>query len=167
MRHRVKGKKLNRNASHRKAMFRNMALGLLIRCEAGGRSDFRIVTTLAKAKAVRGYVDKLITLGKRASVLIASAPSVPVRGTSEWKAWRFSPEWKAWAKVVAPAVCLRRRAFSFLRSDHAVRVLFDDVSPQFVGRLGGYTRVVRLSKFRIGDSTRLAIVELAIDSRRV
>ena len=167
MRHRVKGKKLNRNASHRKAMFRNIVLGLLARCESGGPNDSRIITTLAKAKAVRGYVDKLITLGKRASLFVESAPSVPVRGTPEWKIWRSSPHWRTWAKIVAPAVCLRRRAFSFLRSDRAVRVLFDEVSPRFVARMGGYTRVIRLPKFRIGDSTRLAILELSINFRRV
>ncbi len=148
-------------------MFRNMALGLLARCGADDLNNCRIVTTLAKAKAVRAHIDKLITLGKRASVLLALAPSVPVKGTLEWKGWRSSPEWQVWAKVVAPAVCMRRRAFSFLRSDRAVRVLFDEVSPQFANRLGGYTRVVRLPTFRVGDSTRLAILELAIGSRRV
>lgn len=167
MRHRVKGKKLNRNASHRRAMFRNLVLGLLARCEASGVENCRIVTTLPKAKAVRGFVDRLITLAKRASLLVASAPPVPDRGSAEWKAWRASPEWQSWAKAVAPAVCIRRRAFSFLRSDKAVRVLFDVVASQFTDRLGGYTRVVRLPSYRVGDSSRLAILELTVGSRRV
>ena len=57
MRHRKKGRKLNRTAEHRKAMFKNMATALL--------THEQIVTTLPKAKELRSVVDKLITLGKR------------------------------------------------------------------------------------------------------
>lgn len=57
MRHRLKGRKLNRTASHRKAMFANMAASLI--------QHEQIVTTLPKAKELRSIVDKLITLGKR------------------------------------------------------------------------------------------------------
>ena len=57
MRHRLKGRKLNRTSSHRKAMFANMAVALL--------KHEQIKTTLPKAKDLRPFVDKLITLGKR------------------------------------------------------------------------------------------------------
>ncbi|MFZ1812950.1 MAG: 50S ribosomal protein L17 [Rhizobiaceae bacterium] len=57
MRHRNQGRKLNRTASHRKAMFANMAASLI--------EHEQIVTTLPKAKELRSVVDKLITLGKR------------------------------------------------------------------------------------------------------
>jgi len=57
MRHRKKGRKLNRTHSHRKAMFANMAASLI--------EHEQIVTTLPKAKELRSVVDKLITLGKR------------------------------------------------------------------------------------------------------
>lgn len=57
MRHRKQGRKLNRTASHRKAMFANMAASLI--------EHEQIVTTLPKAKELRSIVDKLITLGKR------------------------------------------------------------------------------------------------------
>ena len=57
MRHRLKGRKLNRTASHRKAMFANMAAALI--------QHEQIVTTLPKAKELRSIVDKLLTLGKR------------------------------------------------------------------------------------------------------
>ncbi|MEL7429262.1 MAG: 50S ribosomal protein L17 [Pseudomonadota bacterium] len=57
MRHRKQGRKLNRTASHRKAMFANMAASLI--------EHEQIVTTLPKAKELRSVVDKLITLGKR------------------------------------------------------------------------------------------------------
>ena len=57
MRHRISGRKLNRTASHRKAMFANMATSLI--------EHEQIVTTLPKAKELRSIADKLITLGKR------------------------------------------------------------------------------------------------------
>ncbi|MEK6205915.1 MAG: 50S ribosomal protein L17 [Amylibacter sp.] len=57
MRHRKQGRKLNRTASHRKAMFANMATSVI--------EHEQIVTTLPKAKEIRRVVDKLITLGKR------------------------------------------------------------------------------------------------------
>ena len=57
MRHRNKGRKLNRTWQHRKAMFANMSTSLII--------HEQIVTTLPKAKELRSVVDKLITLGKR------------------------------------------------------------------------------------------------------
>ena len=57
MRHKSAGRKLNRTASHRKAMFANMAVSLIV--------HEQIVTTLPKAKEIRPIVEKLITLGKR------------------------------------------------------------------------------------------------------
>jgi large subunit ribosomal protein L17 len=57
MRHRTGGRKLNRNSSHRKALFRNMVTSLL--------EHERITTTDAKAKELRGITDRMITLGKR------------------------------------------------------------------------------------------------------
>jgi large subunit ribosomal protein L17 len=57
MRHRKAGRKLNRTASHRKAMFANMAASLI--------THEQIITTLPKAKEIRPIVEKLVTLGKR------------------------------------------------------------------------------------------------------
>ena len=57
MRHGMKGRKLNITASHRKAMFANMAASII--------EHEQIITTLPKAKEIRSIVDKLITLGKR------------------------------------------------------------------------------------------------------
>ena len=61
MRHRMSGRKLNRTSSHRKAMFANMAVALL--------KHEQIKTTLPKAKELSPIVDKLITLGKRLSLI--------------------------------------------------------------------------------------------------
>ena len=60
MKHRIKGKKLNRTSSHRKALFKNMAQALI--------KHEQIITTLPKAKTMKPIVDKLITLGKKGSL---------------------------------------------------------------------------------------------------
>ena len=60
MKHRIKGKKLNRTSSHRKALFKNMAQALI--------KHEQIITTLPKAKTMKPIIDKLITLGKKGSI---------------------------------------------------------------------------------------------------
>jgi large subunit ribosomal protein L17 len=60
MKHRVKGKKLNRTSSHRKALFKNMSQAII--------KHEQIITTLSKAKALKPIIDKLITLGKKGSL---------------------------------------------------------------------------------------------------
>ncbi len=60
MRHKIKGKKLNRNSSHRKAMFANMATSLIM--------NEQIKTTVAKAKALRPYVEQLVTRAKKGTL---------------------------------------------------------------------------------------------------
>ena len=60
MKHRIKGKKLNRTSSHRKALFKNMAQALI--------KHEQIITTLPKAKTMKPIIDKLITLGKTGSL---------------------------------------------------------------------------------------------------
>src|SRR5207237_3401180 len=61
MRHRKAGRHLNRNAAHRRSLFRNLARALI--------THERIVTTLPKAKELRPFVEKLITLAKKAAVV--------------------------------------------------------------------------------------------------
>lgn len=116
MRHRVHKKKLGRTTSHRQSMERNMICSIIM--------HERIVTTLAKAKAMRRNLDKIITLGKRKDLV------------------RF------------------RYAISFLRDKDAARKLFDELGPRYANRPGGYARVVRLSRNRIGDGAPRAILEL-------
>lgn len=120
MRHRVAGRKLNRSPSHRKALRQNMTCELF--------KHHRIVTTVQKAKEMRPFAEKLITLAKEKNV----------------------------ANV--------RRAVTLLGSNKqakdVARHLFDDIAPTFADRPGGYTRVMRLSKRRLGDSGEKAIIEL-------
>jgi large subunit ribosomal protein L17 len=97
-------------------MTRNMATSLI--------EHERIVTTVQKAKAVKPFVEKLITLSKESTVH------------------------------------RRRRAFAALRDKDAVAKLFDTLGPRFKDRSGGYCRILKLSKPRLGDNGQRAIFEL-------
>lgn len=176
MRHRVSGRKLGRNASHRKAMFRNMAVSLIntVRSnpsvEGQPKVAGRIVTTVPKAKELRPIVEKLITMARKAAVISAAAEqfrSDAERGSDAWKAWRESEAGKSWVKATAPALSLRRRAFSELRDASAVEILFNDLASRFADRTGGYTRVVRLCGVRLGDAAPKAMIEFVGVNDRV
>ena len=64
-------------------------------------------------------------------------------------------------------VAARRRALRLLGDKQAVRILFDDIAPRFADRDGGYTRVLRLAKPRLGDAGTRAILELVGKNDRV
>ena len=175
MRHRKSGRKLNRNQSHRDSMFRNMATSLIcsIRpdktAENAPKVAGRIITTVEKAKELRPVVEKLITLGKKAIKHQDAAEQFATgaaRGSSEWTEWRKSDRWRQWATAIAPAVALRRRAFAALRSKDAVEILFSDLATKFREREGGYTRIVRLAEFRLGDAGRKALIEFVGENDR-
>lgn len=168
MRHKVKGRKLGRNSSHRKAMFRNMAASLIrtVRVDSDAENKpkvpGRIVTTVPKAKELRPFVEKLITLAKKALPHQEAAGQFGTsaeRNTSEWKTWRESDRWQKWAQAMAPAVKARRTAFALLRDKEAVDILFADLAPRFRDRDGGYTRIIEVAERRLGDAGKQALIE--------
>lgn len=122
MRHKVAGKRLGRSKDHRKALRRTMIKQLF--------EHERIRTTRAKAEAVRGQAEKMITLAKRGNAAEGSE-----------------------------AVHVRRLAVSRLADKEAVTKLFDDIAPRFENRQGGYTRMTKLG-LRKGDSSEMVILEL-------
>jgi len=139
MRHAVAGSKLGRNTPHRLATFRNLAAALF--------QHGQITTTIRKAKAVKPFVEKLITLARRGDLHA------------------------------------RRRAIALLQDRDLITVikggedeeiedktliqkLFDEIGPQFKDRPGGYTRIVRLAKHRIGDGTDLVVLQLVGDDEK-
>ncbi|MEZ6067829.1 MAG: L17 family ribosomal protein [Planctomycetaceae bacterium] len=176
MRHRVRGRILGRKPSHRKAMFRNMAVSLIrtLRVEEGAENApkvaGRIITTVPKAKELRPFIEKLITLAKKALPHQAEAEQYAtqaVRNSTEWKDWRNSEQWQKWTQAIAPAITYRRRAFNLLRDKDAVSILFSDLAQRFADRPGGYTRIVEIAERRLGDAGRQALIEFVGERDRV
>lgn len=169
MRHRRKGRTLGRCPSHQRALLRNLASAMFLTERETGDLDTnapkvrgRIVTTLPKAKEVRPVVEKCVTLARRSLAFqetAASFASDAERGSEEWKRWRQSEQWKKWSAAMAPVVAARRRALELLGDKQAVRILFEQVAPRFADRPGGYTRILRLAKPRLGDAGERAILE--------
>lgn len=130
----------------------------------------RIITTIEKAKEVRPYVERCITIARRVLSQQEMADNLEPhadRNSDQWRAWRNGPEWQEWNKAIAPVVAARRRALRLLGDKQAVRILFDEIAPRFADRNGGYTRVLRLAKPRLGDAGTRAILEFVGKNDRV
>ena len=104
-------------------MLSNMAASLI--------THGRIETTLAKAKALRPFIEKVITKAKQAAA------------KSEKK----------------DAIHLRRLALSDVRDESAVTKLFNETYKEFANRSGGYTRIYKLGQQRLGDAAEMALIE--------
>ena len=168
MRHRRKGRKLGRNPSHQRALLRSLASALMLTERDAEFDDNqpkvkgRIVTTISKAKEVRPLVEKCVTIARRSLVAEQAAvqhATSAERGSQEWKSWRTSDAWNAWNQAIAPSVAARRRCIQLIGDKQAVGVLFEEIAPRFADRPGGYTRIVRLAKPRLGDAGTRAILE--------
>ena len=168
MRHRRKGRKLGRNPSHQRALLRSLASALIL-TERDAEDDEnkpkvkgRIITTIEKAKEVRPLVERVVTIACRALPHQAAADQLEPdaeRHSEEWRAWRTSPRWREWNQAIAPVVAARRRALRLLGDKKAVRILFSEIAPRMAERPGGYTRVLRLAKPRLGDAGTRAMLE--------
>jgi large subunit ribosomal protein L17 len=122
----------------------------------------RIITTLEKAKEVRPLVERVITIAKKALPSLVEAEkhaTTAERNSQTWKDWRKGAKYRQWNQAMAPVVVARRRALRLLGNKQAVRLLFSNVAPRFVDRPGGYTRVLKLAKPRLGDAGNRAILE--------
>ena len=154
MRHLKAHRKLGRPAEHRISMLRNLATSLI------NSHDDRIVTTLPKAKELRPFIEKAITLSRRAASLEGNGSE-------------------------ATGVHLRRQAASFFHAGNhgratttrrgqippprsagvaALSRLFDELGERFRDRPGGYTRIIKMGR-RSGDGAELAIIELVDNAR--
>jgi large subunit ribosomal protein L17 len=123
MRHQVAGKHLGRDSAHRKALFRNLVRALYL--------HERIETTEAKARAIRGEAEKLITKAKRGLA----------DGGNRLHA--------------------QRQIVAFLNDKTVAKKVFDELAPRFAERNGGYTRMLKLGKRQgdAADMVILELVE--------
>jgi large subunit ribosomal protein L17 len=122
----------------------------------------RIVTTVPKAKEVRPLVERCISVACGAQPALAEAKKFGTkaeRNSDEWRKWRKSKQWQQWAAAMAPVVNTRRRLIRLLGDKKAAKVCFEVVAPRFVDRMGGYTRIMRLAKPRLGDAGARAVLE--------
>jgi large subunit ribosomal protein L17 len=177
MRHRRQGRKLGRKPPHQRALLRSLASALfLTERDAEGeiakppKVKGRIITTIEKAKEVRPLVERCITIARRALPHQNAADELEPnteRNSEQWRAWRHSDRWREWNQEIAPVVAARRRALRLLGDKQAVKILFSEIAPRYVDRNGGYTRVLRLAKPRLGDAGTRAILELVGKNDRV
>ncbi len=176
MRHRRKGRKLGRKPPHQRALLRALATALFLTERDAELDDNkpkvkgRIITTIEKAKEVRPLVERCITIARKALPHLNAADQMEPqaeRNSEQWRTWRNSDQWKEWNKTIAPVVAARRRALRLLGDKKAVKILFEEIAPRYVDRDGGYTRVLRLAKPRLGDAGTRAILELVGKNDRV
>lgn len=176
MRHRRKGRTLGRSPSHRKALLKNLASALFLTerdasfDENAPKVPGRITTTLHKAKEVRPLVEKCITIAKKSIPSAEEARKLETsadRGSDAYKKWRESEDWKKWAAARAPVVAARRRVIQLIGDKEAAGILFDTIAERYVDRPGGYTRIMRLAKPRLGDAGQRAILELVGKNDRI
>jgi large subunit ribosomal protein L17 len=176
MRHRRQGRKLGRKPNHQRALLRALATALFLTERDAELDDNkpkvkgRIITTIQKAKEVRPLVERCITLARHSLPHQEAADQLEPqteRNSEQWRAWRNSDRWREWNQAIAPVVAARRRALRLLGDKQAVRILFEDIAPRFADRDGGYTRVLRLAKPRLGDAGTRAILEFVGKNDRV
>ena len=148
MRHAVAGYKLNRTRDHRRAMFRNMAIALF--------THEQITTTHTKAKAVQPLVEKLITLARsgdlasRRRVESYIGNPILVKEDIDWD----SPPGRSEGYRVS------RTREKLLHGPRVLSKLFKEIGPRYADRPGGYTRIVKLGRHRIGDAADLVVLQL-------
>lgn len=123
MRHNKHRASLGVTVEHRRAMLSNLAAALI--------THGRIQTTLTKAKALRPFIEKVITKAKKAAAKTDKKD----------------------------AIHLRRLALADVRNEDAVTKLFNETYKEFANRNGGYTRIYKLGPQRISDAAEMALIE--------
>lgn len=130
MRHRIAGRQLGRTAEHRLAMRRNLVASLI--------QHETISTTPEKAKEVKSFAEKLVTLAKKGT-LSARRRAIMLLGNRGIIAYEDG-------KAVSKGTIIGK--------------LFSELGPRYLDRPGGYTRIIRLSLRRLGDNSRLVLLQL-------
>ncbi|TYB92337.1 MAG: 50S ribosomal protein L17 [Kosmotoga sp.] len=139
MRHRVKKKKLNRPHDQRLALKRSLAREIF--------EHETVITTTSKAKAVKPFVESLLTKAKKAAIY---AQQIAEKG---------DPNSAELADLKAKNIALRKEINRHFNNRKLVKRICDEIGTRYVDRNGGYTRIVKLGKRR-GDATELSILQL-------
>lgn len=134
MRHGVKTSKIGVNSAHRKSIFRNLAMSVIRQGLAENQMDRHVRTTLAKAKVIRGLVDRLVTYAKKGDL------------SARRQAAKFFYPGK-----------------ENHENQTLLKDLFEKIGPRYSDRPGGYTRVLKLGRNRPGDASEMALVSLVED----
>jgi large subunit ribosomal protein L17 len=144
MRHRVAHRKLGRKTEHRLALLRNLCTSLI--------THERLITTLPKAKELRPFAERAITLGKRA--LAAEVPEGALHKRRLAAAYFFTGNTNR-----VPDGGYKRPQAPRTAGVAALDKLFDELASRFAERPGGYTRILKLGARR-GDGAEMALIEL-------
>ena len=169
MRHKISFRKLNRTSAHRRAMQRNLAQSLF---EHG-----QVRTTLSKAKDLRPFAERLITLAKksrggsltarrRIHKLLSDRSMVP---SEHQEAYDMMSDFKRSRTLRAPSGRRYRsgepKGKLAFTGESIVHRLINTVAPKYEDRSGGYTRIIHLADRRVGDQSELAILQLVGDEK--
>ncbi|UCG47154.1 MAG: 50S ribosomal protein L17 [Phycisphaerales bacterium] len=130
MRHRIAGRQLGRTSEHRLAMRRNLAASLF--------EHETVSTTIEKAKEVKPFAEKLITLAKKGT-LSARRRAIALLGNRD---------------------IIEYEDGRAIKKGTIVGKLFSELGPRYLDRSGGYTRIIRLSLRRLGDNGQLVLLQL-------
>jgi large subunit ribosomal protein L17 len=133
MRHRVAGRRLSRTCQHRLAMRRNLVAQLF--------KHETVSTTIEKAKEVKSFAEKLITLAKKGN-LSARRRAIALLGDCD---------------------IVDNEDGKAVKKGTVIGKLFSEIGPRYLDRPGGYTRIIRLSLRRLGDNGQLVLLQLVGD----
>ncbi|MBL8763220.1 MAG: 50S ribosomal protein L17 [Phycisphaerae bacterium] len=167
MRHQRAGYRLGRTSSHRLSTLRNLAAALF---EHG-----QITTTIPKAKAVQPMVEKIITTAKRGG-LHARRQIISKIGRDrmafDWlylskgaddaekaHVGKLAARASGFFPIPDSALVERNRYGELRKAPKLVKHIVENVAPRFASRPGGYTRIVKLGRHRIGDGTELCVLQ--------
>ncbi len=167
MRHRRAGYRLGRTTAHRASTLRHLAAGLF---EHG-----QIVTTIPRAKAVQPLVEKIVTLAKRGDLHARRMVIARLGGDRRGFAWLYLPKGAEDAEKdhvnrlrdragqffdLPEGSAVERNRYGELRkAPRLVKHIFDHVAPRFRDRPGGYTRIIKLGRRRLGDGGEMCVLQ--------
>ena len=157
MRHLKAHRKLGRTSEHRHSMLRNLATSLI------NSREERIVTTLPKAKELRPFVERAITLSRRARSFADEGAALRALHLRRQAAGFFHAGNTAMKEFTGKRGQLRPERTAGVA---ALRRLFNELGERYKDRPGGYTRIFKLGH-RAGDNAELAIIELVDNPREI